>query len=176
LTNFVVPGTTLAVGDRFDTRNTFNGFNTGLSGQFQRGPWALQGLATIAVGGNHRVVDIGGSTTVMVPGFPVVSNTGGLLALPSNIGHYSSDHVAVIPQFGANLYYQITPWMRATVGYTFLLWPQVVRSADAIDTAVNPNLIPPGNPLGGGPTHPVFTGGTSTFWAQGISAGLQLRF
>ena len=32
------------------------------------------------------------------------------------------------------------------------------------------------NPLAGGPTHPVFTGGTSTFWAQGISADLQLRF
>ncbi len=28
-TNFIVPGTTLAVSDRFDTRNTFNGFNTG---------------------------------------------------------------------------------------------------------------------------------------------------
>jgi hypothetical protein len=52
----------------------------------------------------------------------------------------------------------------------------VVRAGDAIDTTVNPNLLPPGNPLGGGPTHPVFTGGTSTFWAQGINAGLQLRF
>jgi hypothetical protein len=174
--NFVVPGTTLAVGDRFTTRNTFNGFNTGLSGQFQRGPWALQGLATIAVGDNHRVLSIDGATTVTVPGLPSVTNAGGLLALPSNIGRSSGDHVAVIPQFGANLYYQITPWMRASVGYTFLLWPQVIRSGDAIDTAVNPNLLPPGNPLGGGPTHPVFTGGTSTFWAQGISAGLQLRF
>lgn len=176
VSNFVVPGTTLAVGDRFDTRNTFNGFNTGLSAQFQRGAWALQGLAMIAVGDNHRIVNIDGATTVTVPGLPSVTNNGGLLALPSNIGRYSSDNVAVIPQFGANLYYQITPWMRATVGYTFLLWPHVVRSADAIDTAVNPNLLPPGNPLGGGPTHPVFTGGTSTFWAQGISAGLQLRF
>jgi hypothetical protein len=174
--NFIMPGTTLAVGDRFDTRNMFNGFNTGLSGQFQRGAWAVEGLAMIAVGDNHRVVDIAGATTVTVPGFPAMTNAGGLLALPSNIGHFSGDHTAVIPQFGANLYYQIAPWMRATVGYTFLLWPQVVRSADAIDTAVNPNQLPPGNPLGGGQTHPVFTGGTSTFWAQGISAGLQLRF
>jgi hypothetical protein len=176
LTNFVVPGTTLAVGDSFATRNMFNGFNTGLSAWFQRGAWGVQGLATIAVGDNYRVVDINGSTTVTVPGFPSVTNSGGLLALPSNIGHYSSNNVAVIPQFGANLYYQIRPWLLANVGYTFLLWPQVVRSADVIDTAVNPNLLPPGNPLGGGPTHPVFTGGTSTFWAQGINAGLTLRF
>jgi hypothetical protein len=174
--NFVVPGTALVVGDRFDTRNTFNGFNTGLSAQFQRGPWGVQGLATIAVGDNHRVVNIDGATTVSVPGLPPVTNNGGLLALPSNIGHYSNDHVAVIPQFGANLYYQITPWLLANVGYTFLLWPQVARSADAIDTTINPNLLPPGNPLGGGPTHPVFTGGTSSFWAQGINAGLTLRF
>ncbi len=175
-TNFILPGTTLAVSDRFDTRNTFNGFNTGLSAWFQHGAWGVQGLATVAVGNNHRVVDINGSTTVTVPGFPSVSNTGGLLALPSNIGHYSSNNVAVIPQFGANLYYQITPWLLANIGYTFLLWPHVVRSADAIDTTVDPNLLPPGNPLGGGPTHPVFTGGTSTFWAQGINAGITLRF
>jgi hypothetical protein len=174
--NFVVPGTTLAVGDRFASRNTFNGFNTGLSGQFQRGPWALEGLATIAVGDNHRVLSIDGATTVTVPGLPSVTRDGGLLALSSNIGRSSGDHVAVIPQFGMNLYYQFTPWLRANVGYTFLLWPQVIRSGDAIDTTVNPNLLPPTNPLGGGPTHPVFTGGTSTFWAQGISAGLQLRF
>ena len=175
-TNFIVPGTTLAVSDRFATRNTFNGFNTGLSAQFQRGAWGVQGLAMIAVGDNFRAVDINGSTTVTVPGMPSVTNTGGLLALPSNIGHYSSDHAAVIPVFGANLYYQIRPWLLANVGYTFLLWPQVVRSADAIDTAVNPNLLPPANPLAGGPTHPVFTGGTSTFWAQGINVGLTLRF
>jgi hypothetical protein len=174
--NFVVPGTILAVGDRFDTRNTFNGFNTGLSAMFQRGAWGVQGLATIAVGDNHRVVNIDGATTVTVPGLPSVTNAGGLLALPSNIGHFSSNNVAVIPQFGANLYYQIRPWLLANVGYTFLLWSHVVRSGDAIDTAVNPNLLPPGNPLGGGPTHPVFTGGTSTFWAQGINAGLTLRF
>src|SRR5262249_22231744 len=31
------------------------------------------------------------------------------------------------------------------------------------------------NPLGG-PTHPFFTGGTSTFWAQEVNAGLELRF
>jgi hypothetical protein len=174
--SFVVPGTTIAVGDRFATRNTFNGFNTGLSAQFQRGPWALEGLATVAVGDNHRVVSIDGATTVTVPGLPSVTNAGGLLALPSNIGRFGGDHVAVIPQFGMNLYYQITPWLRATAGYTFLLWPEVVRSADAIDTTVNPNLLPPTNPLGGGPARPAFTGGTSTFWAQGISAGLQLRF
>ncbi len=174
--NFIVPGTTLAVGDRFATRNIFNGFNTGLSGVYQRGAWGVQGLAMIAVGDNHRVVDIDGATTVIVPGLPSVTNPGGLLALPSNIGHYSSDHVAVIPQFGANLYYQIRPWLLANLGYTFLLWPQVIRSADAIDTSVNPNLLPSANPSAGGPTHPVFTGGTSTFWAQGINAGLTLRF
>jgi hypothetical protein len=175
-TNFVVPGTTLAVSDRFATRNVFNGFDTGLSGQFQRGAWAVEGLAKVAIGDNQRVVDINGSTTVTVPGTPPVTNAGGLLALPSNIGHHSGDHVAVIPQFGVRLYYQITPWLRANAGYTFLLWPQVVRPGDAIDTAINPNLLPPANPLAGGPTHPVFTGGTSTFWAQGVNAGLELRF
>src|SRR5262249_12307695 len=121
--SFIVPGTTLAVSDRFATRNVFNGFHTGLSAQFQFGNWAVEGLAKIAVGNNQRVVDINGSTTVTVPGTPSVTNEGGLLALSSNIGHYSSNHVAVIPEFGMRLYYQFTPWLRANAGYTFLLWP-----------------------------------------------------
>src|SRR5262245_44945859 len=61
-------------------------------------------------------------------------------------------------------------------GRLLLLWPQAVRASDAIDTTINPNLLPPGNSLDGGLTYPVFTGGTSTSWAQGISAGLELRF
>jgi hypothetical protein len=174
--NFVVPGTTLVIGDRFATRNMFNGFDTGLSAQFQRGSWAVEGWSKIAVGANQRVLDINGSTTVTVPGTPSVTNTGGLMALSSNIGHYSSDHVAVIPEFGMRLYYQITPWLRANAGYTFLLWPQTIRAGDAIDTAVNPGLLPPPHPLVSGPIHPLVTNTTTTFWAQGISAGLELRY
>jgi hypothetical protein len=67
------------------------------------------------------------------------------------------------PPVLANRNYQITHWLRANAGYTFLLWAQVVRPGDAIDTTVNPNLLPPANPLAGGPTHPLFTGGPSTF-------------
>ena len=117
-----------------------------------------------------------GKTTTTVPGFSSVTNTGGLLALPSNIGHHISNNVAVIPQLGLNLSYQITPWLRANAGYTFLLWPQVVRAGDAVDMTVNPNQLSPAKPLAVGPTVPVFTGGTSTFWAQGINAGLEFRF
>jgi hypothetical protein len=166
------PGTVLA-GDHFATRNVFHGFDTGLSAQFQRGRWAVEGLAKVAVGGNQRVLDINGSAS----GTPIgpTPQVGDLLTQPSNIGHFSSEHVAVIPEFGMRLYYQITPWLRANAGYTFLLWPQVIRAGDAIDTVVNPfqqgPLSVPQNP-----PHPAPTNTTTTFWAQGISAGLELRF
>jgi hypothetical protein len=174
--NFGGPGTTMDVADHFNTRNLFNGFDTGLSAQFQRGRWAVRGLAKIALGDNLRTVDISGATATTVPGLPSVVSPGGLLALPSNIGQHSSNNFAIVPQFGLNLSYQIRPWLRANAGYTFLLWPQVIRAGDVIDTSVNPNLLPPAKPFVVGPTSPVFRDATSTFWAQGINAGLEFRF
>jgi hypothetical protein len=173
----VVPGTTTVVGDRFSARNVFNGFNTGLSGELWRGPWVLDWRALVAVGATHRVDDIAGATTVTVPlAPPPVSSAGGLLALPGNIGHFSDQHVSVIPEFGVNLGYQVTSYLRAYAGYTFLYWPQVVRVGDLIDTTVNPNRLPGAATPGIGPVNPAPTGGHSDFWVQGINLGFQLRY
>src|SRR5262249_17573513 len=60
----IVPGTSFAITDRFDTSNDFHGFNAGLRGEVRRGAWVLRGLADVAVGNNHEVVDVNGLTTV----------------------------------------------------------------------------------------------------------------
>jgi hypothetical protein len=175
--NFVPQGTTIDLADRFDTRNEFNGFDFGFKGEFRRGPWVLRGLAQAAVGDNHEVVNISGITTVTVPGFPPVTNVGGLLALPSNIGHFSKDRVAVIPEFGARLGYQLTPHLQAFAGYTFLYWGDVVRAGNEVDPVVNPNLLPPGSGAPAtGPRRPMPLLTGSSFWAQGIDLGMELQF
>jgi hypothetical protein len=172
--SLVPVGTGIAVQDSFRTRNTFNGGQIGLAGEYR---WSnlivgLRGLA--AVGDLHRTVDIDGSTVVAVPGQAPVTNAGGLLALPSNSGHFTSDRVAFASEVGITLGYQLTSHVRLSAGYSFLLLTNAVRTGDQIDLVVNPSQLPPGTLAG--PARPAFMPHATDFWAQGVTLGLELRY
>jgi hypothetical protein len=168
-------GTSIAVSDRFDTVNEFHGFDIGLRGEVRRGPWVLQGRAQMAVGNNHEVLDINGATTVTEPGMASVTRPGGLLALESNIGHFSRDRTVVIPELGVKVGYELRPGLRLYAGYSLLYWGEVARAGSQVDLNVNPRLLPPVMaPVG--PLRPAARFEDSAFWAQGIDLGLELRF
>ncbi len=166
-------GTTFSIFDSFQTRNFFNGGQLGLNAQFYNGPWSLDLLAKVALGGVSQRVTINGGTTVTEPGVTPVVNSGGILALKSNIGTFTRTQFGVLPEFGANLHYQLTPIWRVNVGYTILILSNVVRPGDQIDTHLDPNQFPP--PVATG-THPAFAFNNSTIWMQGISVGLECNF
>ena len=174
--NFVPVGTSLVVTDQFGTTNNFHGFDIGLTGEIQRGRWVFGWLTKVAVGVTFEEVDINGSTRVTVPGAAPVANVGGLLALPSNIGTYNRERFAVVPELGAWLGYQVTPRLRFTAGYNFLFWSEVVRAGNQIDTSINPNLLPPANGPVAGALRPAANIQGTSFWAQGISLGLQFNY
>jgi hypothetical protein len=174
--NFVPQGTSIILSDQFDTRNEFYGFNIGLKGSIQRGPWVLQGVAQVALGDNHEVVNISGATTVTVPGIAPVTSVGGLLALPSNIGHFTKDKFDAIPEFGARLGYQVTSHVQVFAGYTLLYWGDVARAGNQVDLTVNPTLLPGSTTPPTGAQRPMPLLNQSSFWAQGIDLGLQIRF
>jgi hypothetical protein len=104
---------------------------------------------------------------------------GGVYALPSNIGRYFRDDLAVIPEIGINLRVCLSDHLQARVGYTFLYASSVARPGNQIDRVINPNQVPTdpasfGTP--GGPARPAFSFRDSDFWAQGVSFGLELRY
>jgi Putative beta barrel porin-7 (BBP7) len=174
----VVPlGTTIMVTDRFETSNDFYALDLGLRGQVQRGPWVLRGNLDLAIGDNHEILEIAGSTTVTVPGVPPpVVRSGGLLALSSNIGHYTRDRVEVVPEVGVQLGYQVTSRIQVYAGYTFMYWGEVARPGGAIDPVINPNLLPPPvSPLTG-PLRPEPKFDNTSLWIQGIDFGIEFRF
>lgn len=169
-----VPGTMFNVVDDFQAANEFNGGDLGMLAQFTRGRWSLELLAIMAMGNSHKVVTINGSSAITVPGFDTINYTGGLLALPTNIGHYSHDYFVIVPRFGVELGYQLGPRTRAFLGYNYLHWATVARAGDQIDLSVNPTQIPPGALVG--EPRPRFEFRNSDFWAQGMNLGLEVRF
>ena len=122
----------------------------------------------IGIGQHALRIDINGSTTTAAG-----VSSGGLLALPSNMGVHNADQFSVIPELGMTLGYNLTCHLRATLGYTFIYWSSVSRPGDQIDLNVSPSQFPP-------PTasseKPAFVQHTSDFWAQGVNVGLDYRF
>lgn len=171
----VAAGTNIDVADSFATRNEFYGGNFGIHDDIWLGDVHLGLLAKLAVGYMHETADISGGTQVTVPGAAPVTNNGGLLALPSNIGHSARSDVALVPEFGLNVGYQVTDLLEVHVGYTFLFWGRVARAADQIDFTVDPSQIPPAG-TSTAATRPERAFGQSDLWVQGVSAGLELRY
>jgi hypothetical protein len=174
--DFLVPGTRIIANDGFATRNDFNGGELGISGTYTRGPASFTLLGKLAVGWTQQDVDIFGATNVSVPGSASTSSPGGFLALSPNIGHHSrGNEVSVIPELELKLGYQITPQLRASFGYTFLYWNNVVRAGSEVDTTINPNLLPNSGATGG-PNNPAFQFHRDNMWAQGLEFGLEYQF
>lgn len=172
----IFPNSQLSVFDRFETENNFYGGQIGMRGEFWRGRMFLQTRGSIAFGGTEQEVRITGATRLTGPA-GTATLPGGLLALPSNIGTYSRNRFAVVPEARINVGYQATDSLRVFVGYTFLYWSSVVRPGDQIDPVVNPALVPTNLGVApGGPARPAFNFRDTDFWAQGLSLGLELRY
>jgi hypothetical protein len=168
-------GANIIVTDHFQTTNQFHGGEVGLAGEYHWNAWTLGATASVALGLTHERAEINGSTTITVPGFPPVFNSGGLLALSSNSGIHTRDPFAVVPEVRIQLGYQVGPHLRVFAGYNFLYWSQVARAGDQIDVVINPNLLAPPLP-GASPLRPAFSFQGTNFWAQGINLGVEFRF
>lgn len=169
------------IDDRFDTQNRFHGGQVGVVAEFQRGKWSLNSRATVALGNTHQVVDIFGAGRFINANGTVTREQGGLLALSSNVGRTTRDQFSVVPEFGLTVGYQVTDCLRATAGYNFLFWSSVLRPGDQIDRCLDVNLIPrfAGAPGSGNPPvrpGPVVPLKDTTFWAQGLTFGLELSY
>ena len=165
---------TLAGSDQFAAGNNFHGADLGLEGRITRGAWTLDWLAKVAVGVTVSDVAVNGTSTITPAGGAATVATGGLLALSSNIGHFSSDRFAVAPAGSLRISYRILPGMRASVGYELLYWSNLVRPGGTIDTTVNPNLLPGGG--GGAPSRPRPQLNSTSLLAHGLNIGLTIDF
>jgi hypothetical protein len=165
--------------DYFGTRNQFVGGEVGLAGEKYWGPWFVDFRATLALGATDELIVVNGSQQIINRITGQVQNfQGGLLALNSNIGRYSHDRFAVVPELNFHLGYQITEHIRASIGYDFLYWSSVVRPGDQIDTVLDVNripnfIVPPGTPTVNRPAVPFKD---TDFFATGLTFSLEFTF
>jgi hypothetical protein len=171
----VPAGTRFLISDRFRASNDFHGAVIGANAERGFGPWFVGVRASAALGVVHEVVTVDGTTSITPPGGAAAVYPGGLLALPTNIGRFSRDRFAVVPEVRLRAGCQVTDGLRVFAGYNMLYWSDVARSGDQIDPRVNPGQIPPPVSLVG-PAVPAALFRTTDFWGQGVSVGAEFRF
>jgi len=168
--------------DAFDARNRFYGLQIGARAMYDQGPWVGSMTGKLALGTMQQRVSINGylETNDYTNFGPVQIFAGGYFALPSNIGNYSRNTFAVVPEVALNLGYRLTPQATVYVGYSFLYASNVARPGDQINRNINPAQgVAYGNDpptVLDGPAQPSFNFNTTDFWAQTLSIGLAYRF
>jgi hypothetical protein len=162
--------------DRFDATNDFHGFDIGFDGEYRQGPWRIRGLMKLAVGENFELTDINGSQTSVSPTGVTTTNSGGFLALISNVGHLSRDRSIIIPEVGLQVGAQLTPHVRGWIGYSGLYWSEAVWAGKQIDRSINLALFPPSNGQVTGPVRPTPLFEGTSLWAHGVDVGLEVRY
>jgi hypothetical protein len=174
-TGTVPLGSSISIIDSFNTRNDFHGANLGFAGRMQNARWSMDMLMKLGVGNTRSRVALDGSTqTISPPGATPVVADSGLLVLPSNQGTVSHNHFSMLPELGLNLGYDLTPRMRATVGYSLIYWSHVARAADQVNTDLNTSQASGGTLAGAALPRQPFV--VDDYWIQGINFGLDLRF
>ena len=169
-------GTLIDVRDAFSTGNDFHGGELGLMSTWQHRAATLELVSKVAIGNVHQVLAIDGSTTVTPGGGgPATTSSQGLLAQPTNIGTYSQDEFAWLPEFDATLRLAAAKNLQITLGYSLIVLNDVLRTGDAIDRSVNPSQFAQNGGVLIGDARPAPQLEDSSFWAQGVSIGLEYR-
>jgi hypothetical protein len=164
-----------------DTFRTFNEFYGGQLGATVDRTWGIffaKATTKVALGAMQQTVRINGSSTATAGNaFQVPTYyPAGYFAVPTNSGSFHTERFAVIPQVDLTIGVQLTDNLRATLGYSFLFLSSVMRPGEQIDRTVNTTQAPAYNQethlIGTARPQPLLD--TSTYWAQGLTAGLEL--
>jgi hypothetical protein len=176
-------GDAFTTSDSFTTRNSFYGGQVGARLSFDGGFVFAEVTGKVAAGPMFEQVDVAGSflTTSFDPMHNQNVYPGGVYAQRTNIGSSTSTQFAIAGEMQANAGVQVGP-LRAFIGFSFLYVTSVARPGNQISPFINPNqseaILQSASPtgLGSGPFVPARDVHSSTFWAQGVSIGLELRY
>lgn len=163
-------GTAIAVSDRFQTTNNFNGAVLGLMSSRQFACWKFEAMGRMGLGSLERKYSASGSTTTTSSTGTVTTEDQGLLVRNTNNQTRINDTFVAAPEFGLNAGYYLTPNIDFTVGYNYLFIGKVAQPGRQIDTTVNLS-----DPLTGF-LRPGFVLNTQNYWMHSLNLGMQWRY
>jgi hypothetical protein len=169
-------GTQLLVNDTFNTRNQFYGGQIGAVTKFFLDAVDLTVGFKLGLGNNAQEIHIEGSQS---ENGRFISTNGGLLALPSNSGRFQANQFCFVPEVDVLAHYQICRHLSVEAGYTFLAMSSVVRPGSQIDPVIDVTQIPNFPANGAVPTgvaRPSVPFKQSTYWAQGMTVGMEFAW
>ena len=131
----------------------------------------------IAAGNMHEVLNIAGSTTQNI-GTSTNTFEGGLLALATNIGHYTRNEFAYAPEGTIKFGFQWTQRISTYIGVNGLYLSRVLRPGEQIDPVVNTTLVPVSTQFGNvfGPLRPQAPIKQGDMAIGGGMIGLSIRY
>ena len=168
--------------DHFGVQNDFLGGQIGFASHADVGDaFTVDLTLKLALGDMREVVKNSGSTTLVDPaGAPgtIVTRPGGVLVQPTNIGRSVNGDFGVIPEITLNVGWRIAPGVTATVGYNFLYINSLFRVAGQVDNVDARQIVgSAGFAANPAATSPAFQSqGSTTFWVQGLNAGLEFTW
>ena len=136
-------GTKSAFSDTFATRNSIFGGVVGVDISYVWDQLKFDLSLKGGAGVNNQSATVSGSTTFVDP----VSNATfvdphlGTFAQPTNIGNYRRTEISYLGDFGFNIAYDCTKYIRLKMGYEFMLISNVTRPSSQIDFNVNPQAL-----------------------------------
>jgi hypothetical protein len=175
----VLPGVqSIVLQDSYATRNTFNGAQVGLEGEWRFLPrWSLGGSVKIAAGDLMQQIRISGGTNATFTDGTSQNFPAGFFTQRSNIGNFTRHQFSVLPELGLKVNFDVTDHLRLYAGYDVMYLANVVRAGDQIDTRINSSQAPLSpSPQVFGPPLPSVLFKKSDFWAQGVNFGLEYHY
>ncbi|MBI2805770.1 MAG: BBP7 family outer membrane beta-barrel protein [Planctomycetes bacterium] len=161
------------VHEDFATRNQFFGGQLGARFEVTHGRFFVNGTGKVAAGSVNQAVDVFGSLRQTSP---TTDQTfaGGVYTQPSNLGRQSRNTFAWMPEVSLNAGMNLCDRVRVFAGYNFMWISNVVRPGDQIDRTLNASQLFGGTLVG--TARPAVPFNDTSFWAQGITFGLQVRY
>jgi len=176
--------TSVTVTFRDNTRiwNHFYGAQLGIDADAKFGSFFLYARAKLAIGVQHQVASVNSFTDVINndparTSIPSLTSSGGLLAAPGQNGTHRRDRIAFIPEANIRLGYQLTTWLRASIGYDGLYMNHTAR----VGASTTVNNLTTTVSLGNenqtlNTAQPTFRFRDQDVWVQGVTFGLEAKY
>lgn len=160
--------------DSYTATNEFNGGQIGFLSTVGRGCWTLSALTKVHLGDMNQTFTNNGSRTLPSP---AGLQQGGIFS-PTNQTTITRNSFAFAPEANVKLAYQVRKNIRFSVGYSFLMWNDVLMAGDNLNRDINSGyLVGNANGVVQPAERPAFQGlKTDSLFVHGIDLGCVIQF